>query len=101
MRFAPFVWLTLVFVFGGCPEVDPRNMCEKDAECHEGYVCDTNTKTCLRGCTANADCIDKSQLCDVNVCRTACISANDCDPAYQCIKDESAQPEDPGICRDI
>ena len=101
MRFSHlFFWLVIPFFLMGCPEVDPRTLCDGDDNCHEGYACDASTKVCLRSCSVNSDCIDKSQLCDVSVCRTACISADDCDPAYQCIKDTNAAVDDPGICKD-
>ena len=98
MRFSHLFWLVIPFFLMGCPEVDPTLLCEEDADCHEGYTCDAGTKICLRSCTDNSDCIDKSQLCDVSACRTACLSADDCDPAYQCIKEDNASSDDLGIC---
>ena len=100
MRFTYLLLLVLPVGLMGCPEVDPRTICAADTDCHERYVCDPSTKTCLRSCSANNDCIDKSQICDTNICRTACLSAEDCDPAYQCIKDAEAAATSTGVCKD-
>ncbi len=49
----------------GCPEADPVNECIADSDCFEGYVCDALSKTCLRECTDDNDCL-VSQNCETS-----------------------------------
>ena len=88
--------LLLAFLIPGCAGVEPALECESQLDtCHEGYICDDHTKTCLTYCTKDAECITKSQTCDkINfVCRTRCDTNTPClDATHSCVHPEDASP---------
>lgn len=69
-------WILLALSLGACPTVDPKEVCESDADCFDGYACDlADTQICLRACFNNNDCVE-GQVCVTlagntrNVCRS-------------------------------
>ncbi len=59
--------LPICLALVGCSGSNGKLTCTADAECLDGYVCDSQQpRICLRGCTAAStnDCLD-AQYCDV------------------------------------
>ena len=55
-----------VAVLAGCPTGKPVRECNPtdDTPCFADFACDPTTRTCLRACTSEDDCV-ASQTCDL------------------------------------
>lgn len=57
--------LAFALVPFGCGGVDGPSPCDADADCFDGYACDTaQTSQCLRACTTDGDCV-AAEHCDI------------------------------------
>ncbi len=50
---------SLVLMLGACPTAAPNKTCSTNDDCFTdvGYVCDSNTSTCMPGCDDDNDCV--------------------------------------------
>jgi hypothetical protein len=64
---------------GVCEEA---GFCTTDADCGDGYVCNTDRSSCEPGCTSDAAC-DAGQVCDAGNCTATCVCSTDVEATMQ------------------